>query len=67
MHLDPLRSAARRHASLTLWVANVAAGTLVGTAYLEHVPADASLATWIFGALGLLSSVATLASRSPST
>ncbi|MED6335129.1 MAG: sulfatase-like hydrolase/transferase [Planctomycetota bacterium] len=61
MHLDPLRSAARRHASLTLWVANVAAGTLVGTAYLEHVPADASLATWIFGALGLLSSVATLA------
>ncbi|MDP6409366.1 MAG: sulfatase-like hydrolase/transferase [Planctomycetota bacterium] len=61
MHSDLLRSAARRHASVTLWVANVAAGTLVGTAYLGHVPADASPAAWVFGALGLLSSVATLA------
>ncbi|MDP6538107.1 MAG: sulfatase-like hydrolase/transferase [Planctomycetota bacterium] len=61
MDADHLHSAARRHASVTLWVANVAAGTGVGTAYLDHVPAGEPLATWTFAALGLLSSIATLA------
>jgi len=53
--------AARRHATLCLWIANVSAGALVGTAYLEHVPEETTLRTSVFAVLGLVSSVATLA------
>ena len=57
---EPHREA-RRHATLLLWLANVAAGIAVGTAYLTHVPDDIAVRTRVFVCLGLVSRVATLA------
>lgn len=58
---DALEHGARRHATLLLWLANVVAGTVIGTSYLRHVPDDVSTRAAVFVCLGLVSSVVTLA------
>lgn len=43
-----------------VWLLNVALGTLIGSSYLRHLPADASLRVWIFGHFGLVSTIVLL-------
>jgi uncharacterized protein len=63
LHADRTTSRfARGYASLCLWVLNTALGTLIGTAYLAHVPEEGrSARTELFVLLALVSTVATLA------
>lgn len=52
----------RRHAAFQLWLANVLVGTVVGSAWLFELPEGLSAWTRAYVALGLVSSVAVLAS-----
>lgn len=61
MSTAPNDLAARRHAALVLWLANLAGGICIGTSYLAHLPEHASPRAFVFAGLGLVSSVATLA------
>ncbi|MCC6407981.1 MAG: sulfatase-like hydrolase/transferase [Planctomycetes bacterium] len=54
------RPGPRTSAVLLVWLANVALGTLIGTAYLRHLPADASLRLWIFAHFGLVTTIVVL-------
>lgn len=50
----------RRRAARRLWLANVALATLIGLAYLSHVPPRASGATLLFAPIALASTMALL-------
>ncbi|MCZ6597435.1 MAG: sulfatase-like hydrolase/transferase [Planctomycetota bacterium] len=52
--------AARRRATLHLWLCNLGIGLILGTNYLIHVPKDQSIKGWIFAVGALVTSVAFL-------
>ncbi len=59
--LFQLLATPRAQASFQLWAFNVLLGTLIGTSYLAHIPADLSFWGRLFVPLALISTVATLA------
>ncbi|MDP6956334.1 MAG: sulfatase-like hydrolase/transferase [Planctomycetota bacterium] len=59
--LFQLLATPRAQASFQLWAFNVLVGTLIGTSYLVHIPADLSFWGRLFVPLALVSTVATLA------
>jgi membrane-anchored protein YejM (alkaline phosphatase superfamily) len=56
---SPETCAARRRATLWIWLANVFFGALIGRAYLRDLPAPETMRVALFAHLGLLSTVLT--------
>ncbi|MCE9595442.1 MAG: sulfatase-like hydrolase/transferase [Planctomycetes bacterium] len=50
----------RASAVLLVWLCNVGIGTVIGAAYLRHLPANESVRLWIFAHFGLVSTIVTL-------